>query len=258
MNWVYAVIFGAVEGITEFLPISSTGHLILTARLLGLPQTELIKSFEIAIQLGAIFAVVWIYWRSFLVEWETLKRVITAFFPTAVVGLLLYRLIKKFLFAGESTVLWALAVGGVVLVLFDLFFREKNSALSDIARVPFHKALGIGLIQSLAVLPGVSRSAATIIGGLLLGIERKKAVEFSFLLAVPTILGATVLDLLKNKSAMALNDWGMLFLGGFVSFVVAIFSIRLFLSFIQKQKRGLLFFGIYRILLAVIFWRFVK
>ncbi len=258
MNWIHAVIFGAVEGITEFLPISSTGHLILTARLLGLPQTEAMKSFEIAIQLGAILAVVWLYWRSLLVEWEILKRVLAAFFPTAVIGFLLYRLIKKFLFSGEAAVLWALAVGGFILIFFDLFHREKSSDTHNIAHVSFPKAVGIGMIQSVAVIPGVSRSAATIVGGLLLGIDRKKAVEFSFLLAVPTILAATAFDLLKNKSVFAQSDWGMLLLGGFVSFIVAIFSIQFFLGFIQQQKRGLLFFGVYRILLAIVFWSFVK
>lgn len=257
MHWIHAVIFGAVEGITEFLPVSSTGHLILTARLLGLPQTEAMKSFEIAIQLGAILSVVWIYWRSFLVEWETLKRVMAAFLPTAVIGFLLYRLIKKFLFAGESTVLWTLGIGGVILVLFDLLYHEKISATNEIARIPYSKALGIGVIQSLAVIPGVSRSAATILGGLFLGIERKKAVEFSFLLAVPTLLAATALDLLKSKSAIAPHDWAMLFLGGFTSFLVAIFGIRFFLGFLQKQKRWVLFFGLYRIFLALVFWKFV-
>jgi len=252
------VILGIVEGLTEFLPISSTGHLILSAKLLHLPQTEMMKSFEIAIQLGAMLAVVWIYWRSFLLEWETLKRVMAAFLPTAVVGFVLYHFIKKFLFNSTSIVLLALALGGVLLILFDLFYREKMSALRDISRVPFPNAVGVGIVQSLAVIPGVSRSAATIVGGVFLGIERKKAVEFSFLLAVPTLFAATVLDILKNRSAFAQSDWQMLVLGGAVSFVVAILSIRLFLGFVQKQKKVFLFSGIYRIVLAILFWSFVK
>ncbi len=258
MNWIHAIIFGTVEGITEFLPISSTGHLILTAKLLGLSQTEAMKSFEIAIQLGAILAVLWMYWRSFFCEWEIVKRVAAAFFPTALIGFLLYHWIKKFLFSNPLTVLWALGIGGTVLIFFDLLYREKDGAVREIARVSFPQALGIGVCQSLAVIPGVSRSAATILGAIGLGIERKKAVEFSFLLAVPTILAATLLDLFKNRSAFEQSDWGMLFVGGFVSFVVAAISIRFFLGFIQKTKRGLLFFGVYRILLTVIFWIFVK
>ena len=258
MHWTHAVLLGIVEGLTEFLPVSSTGHLILSAKLLHLPQTEVMKSFEIAIQLGAMLAVVWIYWRSFLLEWETLKRVITAFFPTALIGFLLYHLIKKFLFSDASLVLWALAGGGVLLILFDLLYREKENSLQDISRVPFPNAFGIGVIQSLAVIPGVSRSAATIVGGVFFGIGRKKAVEFSFLLAVPTLFAATALDIFKNRSAFAQSDWQMLLLGSVVSFVVAILSIRLFLSMIQKQKKALLFFGVYRILLAVLFWNFVK
>jgi undecaprenyl-diphosphatase len=252
MHWVHAVIFGVAEGLTEFLPISSTGHLILTARVLGLPQTETMKSFEIAIQLGAISAVVWIYWRSFLVEWKTLKHVLAAFLPTAFIGFLLYGFIKQFLFAGETIVLWALALGGFFLIFFDRFHQEKKGEIS------FSKAVGIGLIQSVAVIPGVSRSGATIVGGLFLEIDRKKAVEFSFLLAVPTILAATTFDLLKNKSIFAQSDWGMLLLGGFVSFIVALVSIRFFLRLIQRQKHALLFFGIYRIFLAITFWIFVK
>lgn len=255
---MHVVLLGVVEGLTEFLPVSSTGHLILTARLLGLPQTEMMKSFEIAIQLGAILAVVCLYWRSFLIQGETLKRVVAAFLPTAVIGFLLYRIIKKFLFSGEGAVLWALAIGGVVLILFDRLYREQNQTIHDVEHVSFKKAFAIGAIQSLSVIPGVSRSAATILGGIFLGIDRKKAVEFSFLLAVPTLLAATALDLLKNGSAFAQRDWGMLFLGGFVSFIVAIPCIRFFMGLIQKQKRVLSFFGIYRILLAVFFWSFIK
>ncbi len=258
MTPLHAVIFGAVEGLTEFLPVSSTGHLILTARLLGLAQTEMMKSFEIAIQTGAILAVLFLYWRSFLLDGKTLARVFAAFLPTAVIGFVLYKFIKKYLFAGETTVLWALALGGVVLILFDLLHREKEDAAHDIASLSYAKAAGIGIAQAVAVLPGVSRSAATIVGALALGVDRKKAVEFSFLLAVPTLLAATALDLVKNREAFAENDWGLLLLGGFVSFVVAVFSIRFFIGFVQKQRRGFLYFGVYRLAAALAFWAFVK
>ena len=258
MYWIHAVIFGVVEGLTEFLPVSSTGHLILTARLLGLSQTEGLKSFEIAIQLGAMLAVLFLYWRSFLLQWETLKRVLLAFLPTAAIGYLLYHVVKKYFLSGETTALWALAVGGVILVLFDLLHREKDTAVRDITRLSAPQTLGIGTIQALAIIPGVSRSAATILGALSLNVERKKAVEFSFLLAVPTLFAAAALDLFKNRSTFAQNDWGMLLLGGFVSFVVAILSIRLFLGFVQRQKRSFLYFGVYRLLVALLFWVFVR
>ena len=218
----------------------------------------MMKSFEIAIQLGAVLAVICLYWRSFLMEGKTLQRVIAAFLPTVAIGFVLYHFIKKYLFAGESTVLWALGIGGIILILFDLWHREKADAIDNMARISFPKAAGIGTAQVLAVIPGVSRSAATILGALALGVNRKKAVEFSFLLAVPTLLAATALDLFKNRSAFSGSDWGMLLLGSLVSFVVAIVSIRSFLGFVQKQKRALLFFGIYRILVAVLFWTFVK
>lgn len=258
MNWIHAVIFGAVEGLTEFLPVSSTGHLILTARLMGLPQTEMMKSFEIAIQLGAILAVLFLYWRSFLKEWKTLLRVIAAFIPTAVIGFVLYKFIKEYLFSGETVVLWALAIGGVVLILFDLFHRERPDAVREVSQISFMKAAGIGIAQAVAVIPGVSRSGATIVGALMLNVDRRRAVEFSFLLAVPTLAAATALDLVKNRSVFAQGGWDMLFLGGAVSLVVAVISIRTFVGFVQRFPRAFLFFGVYRIAAALAFWAFVK
>jgi undecaprenyl-diphosphatase len=256
MIWWQAVIFGVVEGLTEFLPVSSTGHLILTARLLGLEQTEFMKSFVIAIQLGAILAVVLVYWRSFLVRTEILKRIFVAFIPTAIFGLILYEIIKKFLMSNEPLILLSLFLGGVVLILFDRWYRQMPDSLDDLNKIPYSKCLFIGAVQSLAVIPGVSRSAATIVGGLTVGFTRKSIVEFSFLLGVPTILGATVLDLAKNGGAFAQADWSMLFLGSLVSFVTALFGIRFFIRHVQNH--GFTAFGVYRIVLAVIFWIFVK
>lgn len=251
MNWVDAVILGVVEGLTEFLPVSSTGHLILTAHFLGLPQSEFMKTFEISIQVGAILAVLWVYWRSFLTDVETLKRVLIAFLPTAIIGVLLYRTIKQFLFAGQTTVLVSLALGGVVLILFDRLYRVRENVGDAIRKMPLKNAAAIGVIQTLAVIPGVSRAGATILGGLCLGLDRRAAVQFSFLLAVPTLVAATALDILKTSPVINAGQWRLLFLGGAVSFVVALVSIRFFLSFIQK--RGFTFFGIYRLLLAVFY-----
>ena len=256
MTLMHAVLLGIVEGLTEFLPVSSTGHLILTARLFGLAQTEFMKTFEIAIQLGAIVAVVTLYARTLLTDREILKRVFAAFLPTALIGFLLYKLIKKFLFAGPSIVLWSLFLGGIVLILFDRWHREKNEALKKIADIPLWKASAIGVIQSLSVVPGLSRAGASIVGALALGVDRKTAVEFSFLLAVPTLTAATVYDLLKNAPAFDGGEWKLLCVGGLASFVVAIASIRLFLRFVQT--RGLTAFGIYRILAALLFWGFVR
>jgi undecaprenyl-diphosphatase len=256
MTWGQAVIFGVVEGLTEFLPVSSTGHLILTAHLLGLEQTEFMKSFEIAIQLGAILAVVLLYWRSFLVKMEIFTRVIVAFIPTAFMGFFLYKIIKKFLLSNEPLILLSLFLGGIILILFERWHRVKSNALDDLSKIPFFKCLLVGAVQSLAVIPGVSRAGATIIGGLTSGFTRKSIVEFSFLLAVPTILAATVLDLAKNGTEFANADWSMLLLGGAVSFTVALLSIRFFIHHVQNH--GFTAFGIYRIFLAVIFWIFVR
>ena len=253
MTYIHAIMLGIVEGLTEFLPVSSTGHLILASRLLGLPQTEFMKTFEISIQVGAILAVVLIYWRRLLTDIETLKRVLAAFIPTAIVGLLLYKLIKKYLFAGTGVVLWSLFIGGIVLIVFDKWYGSKERTASDVS---LPKAAGIGLFQSLAVVPGVSRAGATILGGLALGIDRRTIVEFSFLLAVPTLAAATALDLAKNASSFDASQWQLLLAGGAVSFVTAIAGIRFFLRFIEKH--GFTAFGVYRIALALFFWVFVR
>lgn len=254
MNVIDTFILGLVEGVTEFLPISSTGHLILAGKVLGLPESEFLKTFDIAIQLGAILAVIVLYARSLLVNVEILKRVAAAFVPTAVIGFVLYKLIKKFLLANSGVVLWSLFLGGIFLVVFERVYRERNAARGDLARMSYRDAVLIGLFQSLAVVPGVSRSAATIVGGLILGMTRRAVVEFSFLLAVPTMLAATAWDLLKTSQDITLGprEWQMLGLGFVTAFAVAIVSIKFLLHFIQRHN--FMSFGIYRICVAVLFW----
>jgi undecaprenyl-diphosphatase len=252
MNQIHALIFGFVEGITEFLPISSTGHLILTAKLLGLEHTAFLASFDIAIQLGAILAVVVIYWRSLFVNFEIGKRVLIAFLPTAVIGLILYKIVKKYLMTSEPVVLWSLFIGGILLIVFELFHKEKESATGEVVKITYKKAFLIGIFQSFSMIPGVSRSAATILGGLGLGLKRKTIVEFSFFLAVPTMLAATGMDLLKNGAAFNRDELTFLLIGGVASFVVAILSIRFFIGFIKN--RSFIIFGVYRILVALFFW----
>ena len=181
MNFIHAVIFGIVEGVSEFLPISSTGHLILAAKLMGFSQSEFVKSFEITIQLGAILAVLVLYWKKLLIDFETLKRVLTAFIPTAILGFLLYKIIKKVLLANVQVVLWSLFIGGIILIVFELWIRGKDATVSKISEMSYKTAVWIGVFQSLAMIPGVSRSGATIVGGRFLGIDRASIVEFSFL-----------------------------------------------------------------------------
>ena len=254
MNLFHALIFGIVEGVTEFLPISSTGHLILTAHLLGFAQNDFIKSFEIVIQLGAILSVVVLYWRSLLVNPEVLKRVITAFIPTAVLGFIFYKLIKKFLL-GESVVLWSLFIGGILLILFELWHEEGKNDAEEITYISYPQAFLIGAFQSIAMIPGVSRAAATICGGLFLGIKRKTIVEFSFLLAVPTVLAATSLDLIKSAGSFSLDQFQFLLVGFTASFVMGIIAIQFLLRFIQNHR--FISFGIYRIVIALVFWFFI-
>lgn len=251
-----ALIMGVVEGISEFLPISSTGHLMLTAQVLGLAPTEFIKSFEVAIQLGAILAVVVLYARSLLCNAEILKRVAAAFVPTAVVGLVLYKFIKKVLLGNTDIVLWALFGGGVFLILFEVLHQEDERSISKIEEMSYFRAMGIGLFQALSVIPGVSRAAATIVGGLLLGVSRRTIVEFSFLLAIPTMAAATGLDLLKSAGHFSAAEFQALGMGFLASFGVAVFSIKFLLQYIQRHT--FLIFGVYRIVLAGVFWIFIK
>lgn len=253
MTLLDSLILGIVEGLTEFLPISSTAHLILTADILGLDHSAFLKTFEIAIQSGAILAVLVVYWRKFL-DLEIIKKILAAFIPTAIVGFALYAIIKEHLLGNISVVLWALAIGGVALILFEKYYYKSISnenAIQDIKGLSYKKALYIGLIQSVAVIPGVSRSAATIVGGLLAGMSRYAIVEFSFLLAVPTIAGATALDLFKNYNLFSANESGILAVGFLSAFFTAIIGIKFLLSYVKNKT--FVGFGIYRVLLVIVF-----
>lgn len=255
MDLFHALILGVVEGVTEFLPVSSTGHLILASKLLGMTQTDFLKTFDIAIQLGAILSVVVLYWRSLLVDFEVIKRVAAAFIPTAVVGFVVYKFVKGFLLGNTSVVLWALLLGGVFLIVFELLHKQDSDAIDDIKNMSLGQAALIGLFQSLAVIPGVSRSAATIIGGLCLGVSRKTIVEFSFLLAVPTMAAATGLDLLKSAHDFSMDQFSFLAVGFLAAFSVGIMSIQFLLYFIKNNN--FVPFGIYRILIALFLFKFL-
>jgi len=248
-----SLILGVVEGFTEFLPISSTAHLTLVSELLKLGQSEYMKTFEIAIQSGAILAVVALYWRKFL-DWEVLKRIAVAFVPTGIIGLALYKTIKSHLIGNVAVTLSALAVGGFLLILFEKFHKERQTAEENIAAVSYKKSFIIGLCQSVAMIPGVSRAAATIVGGLFMGVRRETIVEFSFLLAVPTMFAATGLDLLKNLHAFSYSQMNLLAIGFISSFVMAVLSIKFLLAYIRKHTfTG---FGVYRIILVILFLLF--
>jgi len=256
MNLLHALLLGIVEGISEFLPISSTAHLILTADLLDIPQTDFVKSFEITIQLGAILSVVVLYWKSFFQKKEVLLKILAAFVPTAVIGFVLHQIIKNIFFESTSLILWSLFLGGAFLIAFEYMHREKSDATDDLSSVSYKQAVAIGLFQSIAVIPGVSRSAATIIGGLMLGLKRKTIIDFSFLLAVPTMLAATALDLVKEGSAFSSADVGVLAVGFATSFVVALLAIKWLLHFIKGHS--FVSFGVYRIIIAILFFLYAR
>lgn len=250
MTYLDSIILGLLEGATEFLPVSSTGHLILASHLLGLPQTEVLKSFEIAIQLGSVLAVVVLFWKNFL-DIGVLKRLCVAFIPTGIVGFLLYRFIKDALIGNLHVVVWALALGGVLIIAVEHFHKKVEDAEAHIHRITYLQSFFVGLAQALAVIPGVSRSGATVMGGLLLGISRTTILTFSFLLAVPTMLIATAYDLYKTPSVFVGENLGLLACGFVVAFIVAFFVVRFALSYVRNHS--FVAFGVYRIVLAALF-----
>lgn len=257
MDILQSIVLGIVEGITEFLPISSTGHLILASKLLAIPQTDFVKTFEIAIQSGAILSVISLYWKDLMKNGDTLKKVLVAFIPTGIIGFILYKTIKQYLLGNSSVVLWSLALGGIALIGLELYLKRRKITEKNITKVTYKDAVIIGIIQSISVIPGVSRSAATIFGGMAMGMDRKTAVEFSFLLAVPTMLAATGFDLVKTSFNFSASEWSVLAAGLITSYIVAIIAIKWLLSYVRRYS--FIPFGIYRIVIAILlFGLFLK
>lgn len=252
------LLLGTIEGFTEFLPISSTGHLILAERLLSLPPSPFTTSFTIAIQLGAILAVLVLYGQKILFSQTLLRRLCAAFLPTALCGSILYGIVKALFLQSTALVLWSMLLGGMVLLLFELVVLPRVPRPSTSGKpltldtITYYQAIGIGFIQSFAMIPGVSRSAASIIGGLALGLPRKAAVEFSFLLAIPTMIAATSLDLVRNGTAFSGNDWLLLSVGFTTAFITALAAIRWFLHYLEHYT--FIPFALYRIAAAPVFW----
>ncbi|MBL8158021.1 undecaprenyl-diphosphatase UppP [bacterium] len=249
MNFLEAIILGVVEGFTEFLPISSTAHLILTSQVLRIPESAFLSSFIIAIQLGAIASVVLIFWRRVFLNFCVMKRVSVAFIPTALIGYALYSLVKGFLFDSLEIIAWTLLLGGIILIIFEYWRKDRTIVETPLSEMPYMTAFVIGCIQAIAIIPGVSRAGATIVGGMLLGLGRKEIVEFSFLLAIPTMLAATGYDLLKTGSSFAAHEWELLAVGFLVSFIAAYAGIRFLMRLVQTHSfTG---FGWYRVVLGV-------
>jgi undecaprenyl-diphosphatase len=250
MTFLQSIILAIVEGITEFLPVSSTGHMILASAVMKMQETEFAKTFEIVIQLGAIMAVFALYWKRFFVSFDIYVKLAIAFIPTGILGFIAYKTIKHYLF-NPITVSTSLIIGGVILILLDKWTEKKESKYKSIEEVSYKDAAMIGLFQCISMIPGVSRAAATIFGGIYSGFNRKQAAEFSFLLAIPTMLAASGYDLFKNHDNIHKDDITMIFVGAAVAFVVALFAVKAFVTFLTK--RGFKFFGYYRIALGIIF-----
>jgi undecaprenyl-diphosphatase len=255
------ILLGIVEGVTEFIPVSSTGHLILAGELLGYDSAQW-AVFNVVIQLGAILAVIVLYWRTFWAvfvglirrqpeSWRFLRNVAIGFLPSAVIGFLLIDRIETML-GSPAIVAWALLLGGVAILAVERVAPPGHE--KGVADISLGKAAGIGLIQCLAMIPGVSRSGATILGGLSLGVERRTAAEFSFFLAIPTMVGASTLELYKNHDQLGAAGPTGIAVGFLVSFVVALVVIRWFISIVSR--RGFAPFGWYRILVggAALIW----
>lgn len=260
MSFLHVLVLSLIEGLTEFLPISSTGHMILASKILGIAETNFTKTFEIVIQLGAILSVVVLYFKKFL-NIKLIKKLIVAFIPTGIVGMLLYPIIKNFLLGSSWVTLNALFWGGIALIVIELIFTKKNKGKEidnkiDYENITYKKAFLIGCFQCLSVIPGMSRAAATIIGGLTLGLNRPTATEFSFLLAVPTMVIASGYDLYKSRDMIGSGGSLTLFVGTVLSFVFAMFAIKFLIGFIKKHDFKS--FGIYRIALSILYFIFVK
>lgn len=252
MTIVQSVIIAIVEGITEFIPISSTGHMIITEKLLAVPETEFTKVFTIAIQLGAILAVVVLYWKKFfdLNNWHFYVKLLIGVIPAIILGLLFSKKIDALL-ESTTTVAFALLIGGIILIFVDKFFTRPR--IQSEKQVSYVNSFTIGIWQCLAMVPGVSRSAASIIGGMQQKLTRSAAAEFSFFLAVPTMLAATGYKLLKfykENGGFSGEEIKLLAVGNIIAFVVAMIAIKFFIEFLKKH--GFRVWGIYRVILGII------
>jgi undecaprenyl-diphosphatase len=255
MDLLTVILLGIVEGVTEFLPVSSTGHLILAGTLLGV-QDHATATFDIVIQLGAILAVVVLYWRRF---WDVavglfakkpgafafVRNIVLGFLPAMAIGLVVYKAVKALL-ESPTVVAVALIVGGIAILVIERLVKQAR--IESVEAMPWSTALGIGVVQCLAMIPGVSRSGATIMGALSMGVDRRAAAEFSFFLAIPTMLAASAYDLLKSGATLGQGEWLSIAIGFVVSFVVAIVVIRWFVAIISRH--GFAPFAWYRIVVG--------
>ncbi|MCU0348671.1 MAG: undecaprenyl-diphosphate phosphatase [Saprospiraceae bacterium] len=253
MTLLDAILTAIVEGLTEFLPISSTGHMILLNYLLGNHEDAFTSTFEIVIQLGAIMAIVLLYAKRFIFKFDIYLKLFVAFLPSAVLGALFYKIIKTYLF-NHWVVATSLIIGGIILILLDKRMAHGEQTPEELDNISYKQAFFIGCFQCISMIPGVSRAAATIIGGMFNGLSKKSAAEFSFLLAIPTMIAASAKDLYEFEGTITNDQWTTIAIGFVVAFVTAIFAVKWFVKLLEKH--GFTGFGWYRIVIGVLFLLF--
>lgn len=250
MTLLHTIILGIVEGLTEFLPVSSTGHMILVSHFLHIPEDVALTTFEIAVQVGAILAVVVTYYKK-LFDIEMIKKLILAFIPTGVVGLFVFPYIKNLL-TSPIIVASMLVLGGLCIIILEHRYEKQTEEgkIIEIFNLSYKNAFILGVLQSLAIIPGVSRSGAMIMGGLVMRLSRTMVTQFTFLLAVPTMIVATVYTLIEKHSQLSMDDLSLIVIGSSIAFVVALVVIRVFLEYIRRHSFQV--FGWYRIIVGII------
>jgi len=253
MTIFYSIILGLVEGLTEFLPISSTFHLLFASKLLNILQTDFVKVFEVFIQAGAILAVLILYFKEIVNNKSLITKIMVSFIPTGVIGFILYKVIKNIFFEDYVLMMAVFLIMGIIfLVIEKLVFDKKIKLEKSIKNINYPQTILIGAIQSLAVIPGVSRAGSVMVGMMAMGIKREESAKYSFVLAVPTILAASAYDLFKMREIVfsQASNLGILMIGFIVAFISALLAVNWFIGFLKKNS--LIVFGIYRIALAII------
>lgn len=253
MDFLQAIILGIVEGVTEFLPVSSTFHLIFSAQFIGIQQSDFTKLFEVVIQSGAIISVVFLYGGELIRDKELLNKVIVSFLPTALVGFALYKVIKTIFFESQYLMIGVFFIMGLFFILFEyLIKKDRISLKKETKDLTVRDALLIGFVQSLAVIPGVSRAGSVLLGMMLLRYRRDEAARYSFILSIPTIFMASAYDLYKMRQTLteSVNNGGLLIVGFLTAMIVSFFVMKWFITYLKKNSLAV--FGYYRILLAII------
>lgn len=255
MNIIQSIVLAIIEGLTEFLPVSSTGHMILASSIMNIPEDAFVKTFEISIQIGAIMAIVLLYTKRYLKEFSIYVKLGIAFLPTGVIGFLAYPYIKTYLF-NPIIVTVSLILGGIILILIDKKLNKQESSTTTIENISYKNAFFIGLFQSVSMIPGVSRAAATIVGGIFNGFNKKNAIEFSYLLAVPTMFVASGYDLYKTSVVFSGHEIFLICLGLVIAFITALIAVKVFVGFVENY--GFKYFGYYRIIIGILFLLLIK